>query len=207
MFVQDIKSSGLNITAEMAEEEVHNFKEICKMFTSATLHDQMIDEYLLKLTHVRTTKNDEFSVEKSAYELSESSLRSLQNFKNKIAKSEHIYAGAELTLDHSDDVSVDVSAGTQSTSTSLTKLKDVIEIDEVLKLTRIEMNEIQSRSTSRIDSEQKIIDKFSFLLITFDPEITVTPFGSVTYGFGGQKTDFNILITEGKLKIGLFFHV
>lgn len=203
MYVQDIKSPGLNITAELTEVEFYNFKEMCKMFVSATLHEQMIDEYLLNLSQVRSTNsasevnNNVSSAKKSAYELCESSLRSLQKFKNEIAKKEQICDGAGSTSNHSDDAIVDVDAGAQFMSTSFTKLEDVIKIDEVLKLTRIKMNEILSRSSTRIDSEQEIIDKFSFLLTTFDPEITVTPFGSVTFGFGGFS-DFNILITEGK---------
>lgn len=201
MYVQDIQSPGLNITAELTEAEVYNFKEICKIFASSTLHEQMIDEYLLKLSKVRPTSSA------LTYEISESSLRSLQKFKNEIVEKEKICAEAALTFDRSDDATDDVSAGAQFMSTSLTKLENVIKIDEVLKLTRVAMDEIQSRPTTRIDSEQEIIDKFSFLLITFDPEITVINFGSVTYGFGGRKTDFNILITEGKLRISDFLQI
>lgn len=197
MFVQDIKSPELNITAELMEEEVDNFKELCKMFAFTTLHEQLIDEYLLKLSQVRSTNLalNVNNAKKPAYEFSETSLSSLQKFKNEMAKKKHENIDAETssTLNHSD-----VNTGAKCISISTEKLEDVINVDEITKFTRIETNEILSRSSTRIDSEKEIIDKFSFLLMTFDPDIIVTPFGSVTFGFGGQRTNFNILITSGK---------
>lgn len=207
MYVQDIKSPGVNITAELTEREVDNFKESCKMFAT-TRHDQLIDEYLLKLSQMQSTSsalimNNNNHVS-SAYDFSESSLQSLQNFKNEIAKIERTCDEGKPTVDRCNNVIANANARVEFKPTSVTnKLESVIKIDEVLTLTRTQMDEIQSRSTTRVDSEQEIIDKFSFLLTTFDPKITVKPFGSVKFGFGGQKTNFNILITEGKLNFSL----
>lgn len=172
MYVQDIKSPGINVTAELTEVEVDSFKAICKMFTSASLLDESIDEYTLKLSQVRSSSSTS-TVNNNVS----------QKVNNEIAQSEHICEGASSTLNN--------NIGE--------KLEDAISIVDVVKLSRIEMHDILTRSTSRINSEEEIIDQFSFLLVTFDPDITVAPYGSVTFGFGGQRIDFNILITAGKI--------
>lgn len=180
MFVQDIKSPGINITAELTESEVDNFRAICRLFLSANLLDQSIDVYILKLSQIRpttpaTSVNHNLSPPCSTHKTSE-----------ELAHNENIHAGAHSTLNNNNGE----------------KLQDIVQIDDVIKATRIEMHEILTRPPSRIDSEEEIIEQFSFLLETFHPDINVAPFGSVTFGgFGGQKTDFNILITAGKAKL------
>lgn len=54
MHVQDFKSPGVNVTAEIPEEDAINFTEMCKMFVSSTLHERIIDEYLQNVSHLRS---------------------------------------------------------------------------------------------------------------------------------------------------------
>lgn len=54
MHVQDFKSSGVNVAAEIPEKDAKNFVEMCKLFASTTLHERIIDEYLLSVSQLRT---------------------------------------------------------------------------------------------------------------------------------------------------------
>lgn len=199
MYVQDLKL-GINATAEISKQEANNFKDMCRTFASAALLDQTIDEYLLKLSKMRAAS----SIEKSNYELSEASLNSLQRFGDAIPSLEKQMndEGASCSSGSSSIVSNNTSgtkanAGAHSITNSVKRLEDAIKVDEILKSSKIEMNLILTRSKSRIQSEQEIISLLSFLLTTYVSTITVTPYGSVTYGFGGNKTNFNILIITG----------
>lgn len=50
------------------------------------------------------------------------------------------------------------------------------------------------RSVQRISIEAQILELLSRHLKTFDLALQIMPFGSATYGFGGPRTDFNILV-------------
>lgn len=67
MHVQDFRSPGTNVTAEIPEKDANNFKEMCKLFSSTTLHGhyiksenpltlhgRIIDEYLMNVTLLRS---------------------------------------------------------------------------------------------------------------------------------------------------------
>lgn len=51
MFVQDIKSPEINITADIANKEAKHFKEMCRLFESDDSIETAIDEYLMKVQH------------------------------------------------------------------------------------------------------------------------------------------------------------
>lgn len=50
------------------------------------------------------------------------------------------------------------------------------------------------RSVQRISLEVQILDLLSRHLKGFDSTVQLVPFGSATYGFGGSRTDFNVLV-------------
>lgn len=206
MYVQDLRL-GINATAEISKQEATNFKEMCRNFLTATLYEQTIDEYLLKLSQIRAAKLNFSSVcpiQKSNYELSEASLNSLQRFKDVIINLDKQTngEGTNSSFNVGSNISTIYANITgHSISNSIKKLEDAIEVDEILKSTKIEMNKILTRSQSRIQNEQEIVELLSFLLTTYDSTITVIPFGSVTYGFGGSRTNFNILIITGCISI------
>lgn len=83
-------------------------------------------------------------------------------------------------------------------SSTPAKLENIIKIDDVYKKIPAEMNSLLSRPFFRVQHETQIINKLSFYFSIIDSKLKVIPFGSSTYGFGGQKTNFNILIKTGK---------
>lgn len=185
MFVQDptSKSPGKNITAEISKEEANNFIKLCNIFASRDSHDKTIEEYVMKSSQLPRS-----STAMTGFGLNR--LPSYETVRN-------VSPSKALLGDPANSTSV--KSGGYSHVPISTNLTDVINIADVIKFSQIEMGRILSRPMSRISSEQEMIDKFSFLLKAIDSDITVTPHGSVTYGFGGQKTDFNIQITTGKL--------
>lgn len=204
MYVQDLKL-GINTTVDISKKEADNFKDMCRAFASATLHEQTIDEYLLKLSQIREASsklslNDMSRMEKSNYELSEASLDSLERFRDSIANLGKQTNNEAASCSSSSSVT-NANVGAHSISNSVKKLEDTIKVDEILKSSKMEMNLILTRSSSRIQSEQEIIRLLSILLTTYDSTIAVVPFGSVTYGFGGNRTNFNILIITGCIKL------
>lgn len=82
-------------------------------------------------------------------------------------------------------------------SSTPAKLENIINIDDVYKQIPAEMNSLLSRPLFRVQHETQIINKLSFYFSIIDSKLKVMPFGSSTYGFGSQKTNFNILIKTG----------
>lgn len=68
-------------------------------------------------------------------------------------------------------------------------------------MTKVEMDQILSVSMNRINSEKEIIKTLLAFLEERYSIRNVAPFESVTYGFGGPKTNFNIWIIKGSNKI------
>lgn len=190
MFVQDLTSPGTNITVEITKEEADNFKEICKILASQSIHEQVIDEYVLKLSELRSSSNLNVVIpmEKSVTEFSEASLQSLKRFKVEIEKRQNLDEGCFSKND----------ATTRLVSSQENVLQDAFNVDEILKFINIEMDQFLSSSMSRTTTEHEIINILSHLKAFNSAIISVTPFGSAVYGFGGQKTNFNILITTGR---------
>lgn len=208
MYVQDLKL-GINATAEIPKQEANNFKEMCQVFAAANLHDSTIDEYLLKLSQARAVSSKSShsgvcprSIEKPNYEFTDASLNSIQRFKNVVSNLEKHANSEEACSSSGSNISTTyTNASGLSISNGKKRLEDAIKVDEILKSTIIEMNLILERSNSRIQSEQEIIEQLSFLLTAYDSSIAVVPFGSTTYGFGGKRTNFNILVITGCAKL------
>lgn len=190
MFVQDLISPGTNITVEITKEEANNFKQICKMLATQSIHELVIDEYVLKLSELRSSSNltAVSPMEKSVTEFSEVSLQSLQRFKVEIEKRQNLDEGCFSKND----------ATTRLVSGQENVLQDTFNADEILKFINIEMDQFLSSSKSRTTIEHEIINILSHLKAFNSAIISVTPFGSAVYGFEGQKTNFNILITTGR---------
>lgn len=192
MFVQDLISPGVNVTVEITKEEADNFVEVCKMNAHPIIHDRIIDNYVLKLSESRlaSRSNIAFPAEKSVTELSETSVQSLKRFKVEIEKRRHL-----------DEYYADNAVNTAATRSILSQeivLQDTINVDEISKFSQIEMDQLLSCSKIRTISEQEIINILTSLKTYNSAIISVTPFGSITYGFGGHRTNFNVLITTGK---------
>lgn len=64
-----------------------------------------------------------------------------------------------------------------------------------------EMIDFVSRTQSRIDNEVQILKSLIAYLNAFDSELQLVPFGSSTYGYGGSRTNFNILAYPSEIII------
>lgn len=90
--------------------------------------------------------------------------------------------------------SVDISPRCPSTS----ELDNLIDFEAACEaIARNIKNECIFRSAQRTAHETKIINNLSHHLKAFDSTLQLKIFGSTTYGFGGSKVNFNILVNTG----------
>lgn len=73
-------------------------------------------------------------------------------------------------------------------------LGDLIRTDQCYRAITIQMVEFLTPTAQRRQFEQTILESMSQCFKAFDPVLKVHPCGSVAYGFGGTKTNYNILI-------------
>lgn len=195
MYVQDIKSPGTNITAEISEEEAKNFQQMCKMFASCDSYGQSIDVYLLQMGKVQSSNTngstlsryDRTSAPKSVHELS----KALQ------CSNDQINTSTSSTIcDGSRASSISIS----SNSVTSQKLKNVINIEPVSQAISSKTVDLINRMVGRCFYEIEIVALLTRYLKIFNSTLKVMPFGSATYGFGGSSTNFNILVNAGNKK-------
>lgn len=174
MFVQDIKASGVNIAAEITKEEACNFKKLCQLFSSDSSHESFIDDYMSKLCQMQPASKVGSTL----------SLDSADSTKDQ-SKQE----SSRLSIYNSNG-GFDIPRSSNATK----KLEDVVEIEQVAQAISAGIIDITSRTTARVHNEKRIVTLLTHYLKVLDPTLEVIPFGSATYGFGGAKTNFNILV-------------
>lgn len=76
----------------------------------------------------------------------------------------------------------------------LNRLKNLIDDENIFKQIAIEAKGLECRNNIRVFKEARILEILRHYLQNFDPKLNLLTFGSSTYGFGGDKTNFNILI-------------
>lgn len=177
MFVEDIKSPGINIAAEIEEEEADIFQEMCKMFASSNLYERAIDEYLLKVPTVVVDLTLDEDSEPPAKKVA-------LNHTSICAKTSRRTNIASISLNRS-------GAGT---------LVDVISLnmDEVFRDIPITTVDLVTRTIQRSLAERSIFASLRHKSIIHSSKLKLKMFGSATYGFGGSDTDFNVLVKAGK---------
>lgn len=202
MFVQDIKSPGLNVTAELTEEEVDSFKQICKMFISSHLHDKNIDEYFAQMSPqvIMTSKIDpamniQPTNENVASECSKPLIHSIPNLQsNAIIETDqnsNVVSKAKPSTEHMrnpPNLTIPVK------SKSLT---DSIQIDQLSTLIKTKAIDFIFRTMERISYEMDIVGLLTRQLKAYDSKLEMISFGSATYGFCGRNTDLNLLASTG----------
>lgn len=195
MFVQDIKSPGVNITAELTEEEVDCFRQVCKMFIPFRLHEKNINEYLSKLPQAPSTKrtnslatNDELPKKNAPTECGQSSVHGMKKSPDGIGG-----------LDQNCNVIPKIEAATAKIE-SPTSIGNSQKADNLLDINKIAVHikttaiDLIFRTMGRISNEMDIVGLLIRHLKAFDSKLEAMSFGSATYGFGGRNTDFNILV-------------
>lgn len=205
MYVHDIKSPGINVTAEISREESLNFKVMCNVLASSKfeeLRSQFIDEYTLR---------QQFSQSSNKCNGSSLSLNSSASNKTVIACSSQVSKAASgfsmqnmkmaiCSIENDAKLSCLAPKESDPKPSLVKKLENLIKIEDVSKTAKIDMISLLSRSADRVMYEVKIMELLSFYFSAYDSTIKVVPFGSSTYGFGSMRTDFNLLI-----KIGEYF--
>lgn len=196
MYVQDLTSPGTNITAEISKDEANNFIQMCNMFASTKLHEQSIDDYMMKLSQIRTARSTEPifdlhgvpSTMNGVNELNKACMNTLQNLKMAASR-----GSSSLTNNRSRASSICTTHSTTSTQ----KLLNVIDVKKVYHAIPAIAVDLVYRRVQRCFEELEIQALLTRYLNEFDSNLRVMPFGSATYGFGGSRTNFNILVDAG----------
>lgn len=198
MFVQDLKLPGTNITAEISKEEANNFIQMCNMFASSKSHEQSIEDYLGKLSQICATADPTCSfhggvsaTKNGVHDLSKASMSALQSLKIAVATMA-APNGSSSSNDRSRASSVSI---TQPVSTQ--KLLNMIDVKKVSQAMPAIAVDLVYRMVQRCFHELEIQALLTRYVKEFDSSLEVMPFGSATYGFGGARTNFNILINAG----------
>lgn len=85
-------------------------------------------------------------------------------------------------------------------------LKKLIDDGNIFKQIAIEAKGLECRNNDRVYKEARILEVLRHYLQNFDSKLNLLTFGSSTYGFGGGKTNFNILIDTRKLDLSSYHH-
>lgn len=204
MFVQDINLPGVNITAELTEEEVDSFKQICKMFIPFSLHDKNIDEYFSKMSQAPPASAIHPVVNTKSGPPMRNVPPGISKPPTPIQRSSDTHAGRDLNsniIPKSKPSAVNIGTPSSSTTPKITTSPiDSLNINEIAVSIRTTAIDIIFRTMKRISHEMDIIGLLTRHLKSFDSKLELTPFGSSTYGFGGFCTDYNVLVSTGTKK-------
>lgn len=190
LYVQDINVPGINITAELSSEEAYTFKTICQVVSTENIYNNTIDEYILQLQKDEPVNPLWVLAKSSSATIKSSSLSNLSL--NAIPPTTRKASTSTISMQSLKTAIISAEKVTGSNTSK--KLEDIIQKNNVSDAAVARMKELLSRSQDRIQNESKIIETFSNFFIKIDPTSKVVPFGSSTYGFGGLKTNFNILL-------------
>lgn len=224
MLVQDIKAPGVNITAEISSQEAINFQNMCQIFHSNNSHVEHIDTFLLKretqsvvtmekpCTSATDLKNPVSTrpattvqqakppkvvissvtavIDPTQQATSSSKVNNTQNSTKKIENVNKIEAVSLKTINRVSQKPCD-----------LVKLEKLIQIENVFESSQTKMKDFLTQSIDRTKNEKLIFDLLSLHFKCVDKTLRLVSFGSSSYGFGGKKTNFNILIKSGEVFI------
>lgn len=98
-----------------------------------------------------------------------------------------------------------IRATNQNGEKTVIKLQDIIKVKEVGQATVARIIDLTTRTEDRIRFETQILTSLKCFFNGRDSKLEVSAFGSSTYGFGGSKTNFNVLINTGLNSEGIAF--
>lgn len=199
MFVQDLKSPGTNCAAEISKAEANNFIRMCNIFASSRSHEQLIDDYMMKLSQMRTAATIEPTFDiagarssPNAHELSPASLNALQNLKSSVNSVPASNSSRSATIRSKPQ---SISSTHPVHSLQFTKMIDTKKVSQAIPAAAADLaNRTVQRSLAEIQIETILLRH----LKEFDPTLEMVTFGSATYGLGGSHTNFNILAGDKK---------
>lgn len=161
---------GVNIAADIPEDQANNFKEMCQLFASINKHehDQAVDEYLLKLSPLAKTATASAATNVS------SDMTPVNNANDIAGCSAQVFPIIrELLSSNQNDRSIE-----QETTVS---------------------QSVPSVPQARQNFELEIFKILVQFIHNLDPTMKLFPFGSTQYGVASPNaTNFNLLITTGE---------
>lgn len=224
MHVQDIKFPGVNVTAEVSAKEANNFKKCCQILSKFS-HKKIVDDYLAKIQSPQEAKTPNSGAENlkeptssklnDAAKISLESLRSA--VKNAQKEAENLGSRPSTSILNGSTMPTTTNESTFSLQNLRVAISDientaknhspvqctpnrqenVTKTEYLSKLAKVEMKSILSRSEARARDEEEIFHNLSYYFYTIDSTAEIARFGSAVYGFGGSKTNFNILAVSG----------
>lgn len=187
MFVHDLVSTGLNITAEVSKEEAYNFQEMCQMF-SVIRKSSPVKRVPKSISLPAITDQP---VRKAFFHNSLNDVKSNAN-----------PAGHTIKNDKP-KVSVNAVPTEAATKKVLTTKKVVAKISVILEnsikdgtifnLVKMELVKLD-HSDERIRHETRILGILKQHFKIFDRALVLIPFGSTAYGFSGCNSNYNIFV-------------
>lgn len=173
MYVEDLNAAGVNIAADIPEDQAKNFKEMCQLFASMNEHehDRVVDEYLLKYSQIRLVNTATASAAKNAS-------------KNLISAN-----NSNDTAGHS----------TQNLQKDSPIIRELLSSNQNVCLIEQEMTIPQEPSDLQVRTkfELEIFTILVQFITDLDPTMKLFPFGSTQYGVPSLYANFNLLITTG----------
>lgn len=196
MYVQDIKSPGINITVDVPEAEVKNFQQMCRMFETTSSIGKAVDEYVSKVDQTRPARVIDLTIDDDSNELPPAKRAALEN--------RAVNGSSNINKNNSKASSiVDISPASSSIQTLTNAVMSRKEqIFEDIPATAAEF---VSRTAHRISDERDVLNCLKRYFSTHSITLQMMPFGSATYGFGGCETDLNILVNISEEKLNRKF--
>lgn len=184
MFVQDLVTPGLNITAEVTKEEAYNFQEMCQMFSTAQKHAP-VKRVLKSLQPVN------LPVRKALSQTNSNKLNVSKSIENR-SKAEKPVAPATNPVKKVATKRVVVKASVV--------LENAIKNGKMFDIINTEMAKLSTHSEERIRNEARILGILKQHFKIFDRALVLVPFGSSTFGLGGCAPNYNILVDTRKIQ-------
>lgn len=191
MFVQDLIVPGLNITAEVSREEAFNFQEICQMFSTSPKHSPV--KRVLK-THPSPQASP--AIKPMCKSWSQNSLTAPNVASKNVIKSDK---PKPIT---SNAVAKKVASKRAGAKTSVV-LENAIKDGHIFDVIATEKTKFCTRSDDRNRTEQRILGILRQHFKIFDRTLALTPFGSTTFGFGGNDSNYNIFIDARRFLLSI----
>lgn len=184
MMVQDLIVPGLNIAAEIPHEDAHNFQDMCQMFSNG--HQSSVPK--------REPKTPPMSLSISTSSI-RSSQSSLQPHKPSVSRTKQIKDNKPKTPPNLPKKPVAKKSASKSVASTL---DDAIKNGSIFDSMATELITFTSRCNERIPNETRILRLLKSHFKIFDRSLTLIPFGSSSYGFGGAHSNYNILVDTRK---------
>lgn len=179
MYVEDLNAIGINITAEIPDDQAIHFKEMCKLFASIDSHEhnECIDEYLLRLSPLRSVNTLIDSV----------ALNRNCEMPSTERTTSHIDVTATSALPHLQQQN-DTRTQANSNGNQGVRLMEKVTIN----------TRLPSATVNRQQFELEIFAIIVQFVLDLDPAMKLFPFGSTQYGLASINSNFNLLITTGQ---------